>query len=188
MDIIPGRDNNQAQPERTASAKTEPEEKVIERPSVRRHSEPTRHLKPERKRFKIIAAIVGILLIVAVIVLGVLFFYNSSTGSTIDGSKYQAVFLADNNGQVYFGKLHVLNGDYMKLTDIWYIQSKNTTSTNPQETENKSKPSAELIKLGNEIHGPVDEMIISKDKILFFENLKNDSRVSKLIAENQSKK
>jgi len=38
-----------------------------------------------------------------------------------------------------------------------------------------------LIKLGSEIHGPDDEMIVSKDQILFFENLKKDSQVSASI-------
>lgn len=144
--------------------------------------------KPKRNKMKFIAIVVGVLIAVAILVLGGLFLYRTSTGSTIDSSKYQAVFLADNYGTTYFGKLHTLNGDYMRLTDVWYIQSKDTSSTDPQATDNKSKPAAELIKLGKEIHGPTDEMIISKDKILFFENLTGNGKVSKLIADYQNQK
>ena len=36
-------------------------------------------------------------------------------------------------------------------------------------------------KLGQEIHGPEDEMIISKDHVLFYENLKSDGKVSQSI-------
>ena len=38
----------------------------------------------------------------------------------INGGQYQAVFLT--NGQVYFGKLHQVNGEYYRLTDIYYLQ------------------------------------------------------------------
>lgn len=181
MDIIPGRENSQPQAERAErneSVRTETEDKVVERPSVRRRSEPARHLKPKKSRFKIIGAIVGIILIVAVAAFFVFSFFNSATtNSTIDSSKYQAVFFT--NGQVYFGKLHPLNNDYMKLTDIFYLQAK-TDTTNPQKTTEQTS-GVELIKLGNEIHGPEDTMIVSKNQILFFENLKNDSKVSSTI-------
>jgi hypothetical protein len=38
-----------------------------------------------------------------------------------------------------------------------------------------------LVKLGNELHGPVDEMHISKAQILFYEDLKTDGQVVKAI-------
>ena len=65
MDIIPGRENNQAQPERTESVKTETEDKVIERPSVRRHSEPPRHTKPKRSKSRLITYILGVIIVIA---------------------------------------------------------------------------------------------------------------------------
>lgn len=114
--------------------------------------------------------------------------YKSSTAANIDSGKYQAVFLT--NGQVYFGKLKAANGDYMKLNDIFYLQTKEETSSeNPLETTDSSDAKVELIKLGSEIHGPDDEMIISKDQILFFENLKKDSKVTASITDfNKNKK
>jgi hypothetical protein len=77
----------------------------------------------------------------------------------------------------------------MKLSDIYYLQAQAAAneSENPQETSSKSSD-VQLIKLGNEVHGPEDEMIISKDQILFFENLKTDGKVSDSIKQYQSQK
>jgi hypothetical protein len=129
------------------------------------------------------AATVGLLLLLLV----GWFVYRSSTAANIDTSRYQAVFFT--NGQVYFGKLESLNSGYMKLSDIYYLQAQAAAneSENPQETSSKSSD-VQLIKLGNEVHGPEDEMIISKDQILFFENLKTDGKVSDSIKQYQSQK
>jgi hypothetical protein len=179
MDIIPGRENNQTQPERTESVRVEPEEKVIERPSVRRHNEPPRHVKPQRSKSRLITYIVGVVIVLAIAVSAFLYFNQSSTSATIETDKYQAVFFT--NGQVYFGKLQILNNDYMKLTKIFYLQAKTSSTSVQQTATDASATGVDLIKLGNEIHGPEDTMIISKSQVLFFENLKNDSKVSSTI-------
>jgi hypothetical protein len=133
------------------------------------------------KHLAMAAAITGILLLV---VLGGWLLYRTSMGAHIDGSKYQAVFFT--NGQVYFGKLQKLSGGYFKLNDIYYLQAKadatpESASENPQETSTNQASDVELIKLGREVHGPDDEMIISKDQVLFFENLKKDGTVTQSI-------
>ncbi len=112
---------------------------------------------------------------------------NVITG--LDSSKHQAVFLA--NGQVYFGKLQ-RSGDYLRLTDVFYLQTQNSTDATKEDAKDPqaatSDASAQLIKLGDEVHGPEDEMIISRDQVLFFENLKPDGKVVKLIAQYKSNK
>ena len=134
------------------------------------------------KRFSLIGGIVVILLVLG---LGGWTLYQTSTGSVIDNSEYQAVFFT--NGQVYFGKLHTLNGSYMTLTDIYYLQANSTStdSKNPQQTSSQQTSNVQLVKLGNEVHGPVDEMVINKDQVLFFENLKKDGKVSQSIVQYQ---
>lgn len=138
--------------------------------------------KFKKLKMKRLATIVGGVVAIALLTMGALSMYLSSTSANIDSSKYQALFLT--NGQVYFGKLQALNSGYMKLTDIYYLQTQSTSSTNSdlQASDTKTAADVQLIKLGNEIHGPVDEMIISKDQILFFENLKKDSKVVESIA------
>lgn len=39
----------------------------------------------------------------------------------------------------------------------------------------------QLIKRGEEVHGPEDAMIINRDQVLYYENLKPSSKVSQLI-------
>lgn len=140
--------------------------------------------KSKKNKVKFAAIATLIAFFIAVVAMVGFFFYRFSTNSVIDGGRYQVVFLTDN--QFYFGKLHTLNGDFMKLTDIYYIQTENTDSSNPQKTDSQDVTNLKLVKLGNEIHGPSDEMVISKDKILYFENLKNDGKVVKSIKEYQS--
>lgn len=95
----------------------------------------------------------------------------------LDSEKYWAVFLT--NEQVYFGHLENLDTDYPKLTDIYYFVLKDPLQGQLQDEERKVEPG--LVKLGSEIHGPVDSMIINKDHILFVEQLKDDSKVVKAI-------
>lgn len=144
-----------------------------------------RHAKKKQPNRKLVVFL-GIALLLALGVWGsYLVLRNSSVASHIETGKYQAVFFT--NGQVYFGKLSPLSGGYMKLEDIYYLQTKaSTASDNPQQTAEDTSTDVELIKLGNEIHGPEDEMIISRDQVLFFENLKDDSRVSSTIKNYQS--
>ena len=140
--------------------------------------------KQRKPRFKTIAISIAVLIVVATITLIGLFFYRSTTGAAIDSSRYQAVFFT--NGQVYFGKLQPLNDSYMRLTGVFYLQSTDATAdalNNPQATTAQDAPGVQLIKLGDEIHGPEDEMIISKDQLLFFENLKTDGKVSSSITQ-----
>lgn len=139
---------------------------------------------------KLAGLAVGLALAVAVIVLSGWFFYRSSTAATIDTNKYQAVFFT--NGQVYFGKLSPINTNYFKLNDVFYIQASDASnesanSENPQQANTQSTD-IRLIKLGSEVHGPDDEMIISKEQILFFENLKKDGKVSDSIVKYNAEK
>lgn len=139
--------------------------------------------KTKNNKLKIIAAIATVLVLLGIL-LGGWTLYRSSTAAHIDDDKYQAVFFT--NGQVYFGKLQKLNNSYFKLTNVYYLQAKSSTqnteetSENPQETAGSAED-IQLVKLGNEVHGPDDEMIISKEQILFFENLKKDGKVSDSI-------
>lgn len=105
---------------------------------------------------------------------------QNSAQTGIDSSKYQAVFFV--NGEVYFGKLQSFNDKYMKLTDIFYLQSTaSANSTTVQKNTGADSSDAQLIKLGNEAYGPEDQMIISRDQVSRYMNLKPDSKVVQLI-------
>lgn len=134
---------------------------------------------PPARRFKLPLIIIG-----TILGIGAAWFVWTnmhSAGLAIDTNKYQAVFFT--NGQVYFGKLQPVNGEYIQLTDIYYLQTQSgsTDSKNPQETTSDNG-NVQLIKLGDEVHGPEDKMIISKDQVLFYENLKSDGKVAQSIS------
>ena len=134
--------------------------------------------------------IVLAVIVIVVVVLGVLFrdkLFKSATktASTTSNASYQAVFLA--NGQVYFGKLSDSTSDYATLKDIYYLQvvqpllQGQQTAGQTAPTTGDAQPQISLVKLGNELHGPVDEMHISRTQILFYEDLKDDGSVVKAI-------
>jgi hypothetical protein len=162
------------QPEEPQPVYAEP--KTVHRPT------PASHSQKQKKSWKRFLLPVGA---VVVLIIGVLgwFVWSSmqSANTAIDSSKYQAVFFT--NGQVYFGKLKSFNGEYMQLTDIYYLQTQTKdedSDSNPQQTSTDQND-VQLIKLGDEIHGPEDQMILSKDQVLFYENLKSDSKVVQSI-------
>lgn len=143
---------------------------------------PVHHAVKEKKsRKKIFIPIIAIVLLLLAGLIGwTLINKANDSALAVDSSKYQAVFFT--NGQVYFGKLSAHNSDYLKLNDIYYLQTQAGEEASLQNASDDQN-NVQLIKLGNEIHGPEDEMIISKEQILFYENLKTDGNVAKSIAQ-----
>lgn len=140
---------------------------------------------------RLFALITGLVVLLALVVGGLLLWQSkdgAGGASAVEKDGYQAIFMT--NGQVYFGHLSNLGADYTELTDVYYLQVQQSVP-NPSETTqadlNKDQPNVSLTKLGNELHGPKDKMHISKDQILFWENLKDDSTVVKAIKDYQAK-
>ena len=130
------------------------------------------------------SGIVGKLLVVSLIVVsiaitafvGYAIIRGVGGGNLIKSDQYQAVFLAD--GQIYFGKLDSIGEEYAVLTDIYYLQVQQEVQP---DTTAQPQTQISLAKLGNELHGPEDEMFINVDQILFWENLKDDGQVVEAI-------
>ena len=152
---------------------------------------PTNLTPPKRGRLKWLA----VFLIIALLFLGAAAVFGKKLLEKAKiKSDYQAVFL--NNGQVYFGKLDLDHG-WVKLSDIYYLQltedlqpasTNSDANTQPTGTDAGSQQQQiQLVKLGSELHGPEDEMFIAKDKILFWENMKSDSKVMQSIRQYQSR-
>lgn len=101
-----------------------------------------------------------------------IFIFNNNLPIKKEG--WQAVFLSNN--QVYFGKLTQLNNGYFKLDKVFYLQSDQNINDAQKESS-----SINLIKLGSEVHGPEDSMYIPEKQVLFWENLKTDSKIVRII-------
>ena len=54
-------------------------------------------------------------------------------------------------------------------------------ASNENQIAAQESTGMQLIKLGEEVHGPEDTMVINRDQMLFFENLKSDGKVTQLI-------
>lgn len=131
---------------------------------------------PKKKNgfFRSKKGIVTILVVLALLA-AAWYYFRGNIGGTID-SQYQAVFLS--NGQVYFGKMAVVNDSYIKITNVYYIQNANGTAAQSSANANN----IELVQLTKAVHGPKDEMVINRDQVLFFENLRDDGQAAKLIS------
>lgn len=122
-----------------------------------------------------------------ILVLGILYaglwaykyFYQEKGGA----DSYSAVFLS--NDQVYFGNILENKRGEIVLKDVYYLQNAGTDfSPNGESLQGSTFT---LVKLGQELHGPTDEMYINKDNVLFYEYLRPDSQVVKTIENYKNK-
>lgn len=152
--------------------------------------------QPEDGRPSKMPLIILGVIVVVLIILGVVFrdkLFGGSKSGAVQGattSAYQAVFLT--NGQVYFGKLSDATADYVSLTDIYYLQVVQPPlqgqQSPGQQAPAANSPQISLVKLGNELHGPMDKMYINRSQVLFYEDLKPDGQVVKAIIQDQNSK
>ncbi len=132
-------------------------------------------------------ASVALLFCVAIVLLALVVYLSvgkpkrTSPGQFVDTNNLQAVFL--NNGQVYFGNIRSLNDQYMRLGNIYYLRVNQTVQPNQTNNANSGNQDISLVKLGCELHGPADQMVISTSQVTFWENLKGDGQVTKAVAD-----
>jgi hypothetical protein len=140
------------------------------------HRRPIGSKQPSKKSSSLVV-LVGIVLLGCLA--GAWFYFNGDTpepsvtlevDEVIESGEYQAVFL--DNGQVYFGALDDSDKRFYVLTEVFYLQS----GVVIDQSSNIA-----LAKLGNEAHGPEDEMRINVDHILFIEDMRSDSSVVQAI-------
>lgn len=90
----------------------------------------------------------------------------------IDTSKYQVVYLV--NGQAYFGKLQNVNGDYLVVKSPYTAQSVKGSETSADETTT-------LLRVKDQVYGPEDSIAIKSSQVTFWQNLRDDSKVTQAI-------
>lgn len=128
-------------------------------------------------------ALLFCLTILFVALIGVIAFSDKGNEQNkfVNANQYQAVFLT--NGQVYFGDISSINSDYLKLQNIYYLTQNTTTDSKGNATTNGNYT---LVKLGcQQIHDPVDEMIIERSQVSFWENLDSKGKVVSSIKQFQ---
>ena len=94
--------------------------------------------------------------------------------------QWKAVFLTNN--QVYFGHFWDLPFEgTITLRNVYYLEF----AQPGQDLNTQSQSQLKLVKLGNEIHGPTDEMVIPVSQVLFWETLRSDSAIVTAINNGQ---
>lgn len=109
-------------------------------------------------------------------------------GDGIGESDYVAVYLS--GGKVYFGKVRNVRSETPSLTDVFFLsvsqQSPSTAAESPEDAEGATveppqQLDYELVKLTDQLQKPSDKLILSRDQILFWEPLREDSKVVQAI-------
>jgi hypothetical protein len=124
--------------------------------------------------FAVVVVLIGLLVFIAydkVNIPG-----SDNEGKFVATTKLQAVFL--NTGQVYFGNIRSLNVNYLTLDNIFYLQSQ---STGTAATTTTSSSNVTLVKLGCELHAPLDQMVINRSSVTFWENLSPSGQVAQAV-------
>ncbi len=169
MEFIPRGKNSNMQSQPTASGPA---------PGLQ-HQRPKRRLSFGVKfmRVEMFTVLLGVALLLVAVALYAGLASPGAESKQINSKEYQAVFLT--NGQVYFGKLTDLNSKYLVLKNVFYIENNNPSSTTTTQNSNYT-----LRKLGTaELHLPEDKMVVNRDTVTFWENLKDTSQVVTKINE-----
>jgi hypothetical protein len=143
---------------------------------------PTHNSKKTRgKGMRALSAVLllAVAILIAFIPLYIVTSSNKGESSYLQDEKFQAVFLE--GGQVYFGKIQSINDDFMTMNNIYYLRV--NEQVQPDTTDAAGQQDISLAKLGCELHGPDDEMVITRSQVSFWENLKDDGQVTKAINE-----
>lgn len=141
---------------------------IVRPQNMPRQAVPIKRKKPYMLWIKITAGIIA----VALIVFAVLWNRGTFDVQQIDGTKYQVVYMT--NGQAYFGKLQNVKGDYLVIKTPY-----STQSTDGQDKTAEAQTT--LIKISGQVYGPEDSIALRADQVAFWQNLRNDSKVSQAI-------
>ncbi len=137
---------------------------------------PDQHVVKKNNHIRIFKLFVYLLL-VCVLVLISFFGYRYFMSQKNLSKPYVAVFLT--NGQVYFGKTLKNNENEMVLKNVYYLRD--VASERVGESAEAITKQLSIIKLGTEVHGPTDMIFINKSSVLFFEELRDNSKVVETI-------
>lgn len=111
-------------------------------------------------------------------ILSLLFFVNPGEQKYVDSSKFQALYL--NNQEVYFGKIKTINARFIDLQDVF-------STTNPsalkatQSAKSATTTALSIVKPDCNAYGSYDEMIIARGDVRYWQNLRPDSQVVQAI-------
>lgn len=120
-----------------------------------------------------------VVIVLAALLFWFMFGHDKTTTQAPAENRYQAVFL--DNGQVFFGKLKNTEGAYLVLENAYYTKKQDIPADATKEQRAAIENNVSLAKVGNEVYGPESTLSIKAEQVLFWQNLKEDSKVSQAI-------
>lgn len=116
--------------------------------------------------------------IVAGGLLSLMYFSNNSESQYVDGSKFQAVYL--NDQEVFFGKIKTINSRFVDLQDVFSTNNPSALKA-AATSKSASTTASSIVKPDCNAYGSYDEMIISRSDVRYWQNLRPDSQVVQAI-------
>ena len=139
----------------------------------------TEHAQPKTTKIKSrlykLGLVVGGLALVLGIAVVTVTVMRSQPAQQIDASKYQAIYLS--SGQMYFGKLQNTGGDFLIIKSPYIAQSVDANA----DTKTATSSQATLVKVSSQVYGPDDSIAVKSSQVTFWQNLRDDSKVSQAI-------
>ena len=117
----------------------------------------------------------AIILTLIIVVVGgmIAVYFLLPKGERVNQAGYQVVYMT--SGQAYFGKLKNTDGNYLVLDTPYTAQD-----VQP-EGEEQAAASTTLVKVSQQQYGPTESMSLKSDQVLFWQNLRDDSKVTEAI-------
>lgn len=179
---VPEREAASQQSAATPAPADELNRYVPQRPAAEVHKKRKRKLP-----IKWLLPVVAIIVVAALAFGAWKLFFSGAGADGIDRGKYQALFLSNGTitNNVYFGKLERISDGYYRLTDAFYIKAAQASADDKTASSNDLT----LAKLGDtEIYGPQDTVIIPREQVLYYQNMKPDSKIVAAITKYHSDK
>ncbi|HEY8109133.1 MAG TPA: hypothetical protein VIF43_03935 [Patescibacteria group bacterium] len=131
-------------------------------------------IKDISTRGAIMAIAVSLIVLAGVTTFGV---FGDYGGGTPDNDRYQAVTL--NNGATFYGQLSGLGNKYVTLDNAYTIQN----AAGQGQDGKQATPQLSLVARDKALYQPVGAMKIHSEQIAVWEELSEDSPVTKAINE-----
>jgi hypothetical protein len=139
-------------------------------------------LRPGRSPLPIVALILAVSIAANIAMGAVLLLGRTSAAGaeTFTKDAWYGVFI--NNNEAFIGHISSADGQYIKMSDIWYL----TLSATDDQGKQIVNPTPDQIKtninkLGSGLYGPKDQVQIIRGNIRYYTELRNDSPVVTLI-------
>lgn len=138
----------------------------------------TEHVKlknlKNKPRLMKLGVLMGGLALVLAIALVTMLIMKSQPAQVVDINKFQVIYLT--NGQAYFGKLQNTTGEFLVIKSPYIAQS---VSTDDKTADTSTQ--ATLLKVTSQVYGPEDSIAIKSSQVTFWQNLRDDSKVTQAI-------